>query len=83
MMVRLINPEDWFLVLIVLEALISFPLLIAITAFIFKIPFVKIFNQEIGIIFLQLSGIVLFTFLLIQVSVNSDGMGANLIYGRF
>lgn len=82
-MVRLINPEDWFLVMIVLAGVVTFPLIIACLALAFKIPLNKLFNKEIIIIFFQLLGIFFFSLLLIQVSVLSDGMGANLIYGRF
>ena len=82
-MVRLINPEDWFLVMIVLAGVVTFPLIIACMALAFKIPLNKLFNREIIIIFFQLLGIFFFSLLLIQVSVLSDGMGAILIYGRF
>jgi len=82
-MVRLINPEDWILVLAVLGSLVSFPAALAIVASIYKIPLSKIFNKGTWVVVAQLTGIVLFTLLLIQVSVYSDGMGAKLIYGRF
>lgn len=82
-MVRLINPEDWFLVLTVLAGLITFPLLVAGIAMVFRVSLGKIFNKEVLSVFGQLLGIVFFSMLLIQVSIYSDGMGASLIYGRF
>jgi len=82
-MVRLINPEDWFLVLTVLAALITLPLTIAIIAFLCKIPLSLGFNKEIWTVVAQILGIIIFTLLLIQVNIYSDGMGAKLIYGRF
>ena len=69
--------------MIVLAGVVTCPLIIACLALAFKIPLNKLFNREIIIIFLQLLGIFFFSLLLIQVSVLSDGMGANLIYGRF
>jgi hypothetical protein len=82
-MVRLINPEDWFLVVVMLAGVVTFPFIISCIALAFKIPLNKLFNKEIIIIFFQLLGIFFFSLLLMQVSVLSDGMGANLIYGRF
>ena len=82
-MVRLINPEDWFLVMVMLAGVVTFPFIIACMGLAFKISLSKLFNREIIIIFFQLLGIFFFSLLLIQVSVLSDGMGANLIYGRF
>lgn len=82
-MVRLINPEDWFLVMAVLAGVVTFPFIVACMALTFKVPLNKIFNREIIGIFFQLLGIVFFSLLLMQVSIFSDGMGANLIYGRF
>jgi hypothetical protein len=82
-MVRLINPEDWFLVLTVLASLLTFPIVIALISKICGIPLSKSFDKKIWIVAAQLFGIVVFTLLLIQVSIYSDGMGAKLIYGRF
>lgn len=82
-MVRLINPEDWFLVLTVLASLLTLPFVIATIALIFKIPLSKVFDKAIWTVVAQLFGIVIFTLLLIQVNIYSDGMGAKLIYGRF
>lgn len=82
-MVRLINPEDWFLVMTVLAGVVTFPIIVACMALAFKVPLNKIFNREIIAIFFQLLGIAFFSLLLMQVSILSDGMGANLIYGRF
>lgn len=82
-MVRLINPEDWFLVMAVLAGVVTFPVIVACMALAFKVPLNKIFNREIIVIFFQLLGIAFFSLLLMQVSILSDGMGANLIYGRF
>ncbi len=82
-MVRLINPEDWFLVMAVLAGVVTFPLIVACMALVFKLPLNKIFNKEIIVTFFQLVGIFFFSLLLMQVSILSDGMGANLIYGRF
>ena len=82
-MVRLINPEDWFLVMVMLGGVVTFPFIIACIALAFRIPLNKLFNKEIIIIFFQLLGIFFLSLLLMQVSVLSDGMGANLIYGRF
>ena len=82
-MVRLINPEDWFLVFLILTAAISFPLIIAGISFIFKIPLKKVFNIEVLITLFQLIGILFLSLLLIQLSISSDGIGTNLIYGRF
>jgi hypothetical protein len=82
-MLRVINPEDWFLVLIVFGSLVTFPAVLAVTARVFNVPLSRIFNKEIWIIVGQISGIAIFTLLLIQVSIDSDGLGAKLIYGRF
>ena len=82
-MVRLINPEDWFLVMMLLAGVLTFPFIIACMALAFKIPLNKLFNKEIVVIFFQLLGIVFFSLLLMQISILSDGMGAKLIYGRF
>lgn len=79
----LINPEDWFLVLIVLASLVTFPAVMAIVARMFHIPLSKVFNKDIWVVAGQIFGIVIFTLLLIQVGIDSDGLGAKLIYGRF
>lgn len=82
-MASLINPEDWFLILTVLASLATFPLVIAMIAMACKIPLSKIFNKTIWNVVAQLFGIVIFTLLLIQININSDGLGATLLYGRF
>jgi hypothetical protein len=82
-MASLINPEDWFLILTVLASLATFPLVIAMIAMACKIPLSKIFNKAIWTVVAQLFGIVIFTLLLIQININSDGLGAKLLYGRF
>jgi hypothetical protein len=82
-MASLINPEDWFLIMTVLASVVTFPLAIALIALVCKIPLAKIFNKAIWTVVAQLFGIVIFTLLLIQININSDGLGAALIYGRF
>jgi hypothetical protein len=82
-MTRFLNPEDLVLVLTVLASLVTFPAIIAIVARIFHIPLSAVFNREIWTVAGQILGIVIFTLLLIQVGINSDGLGAKLIYGRF
>ena len=82
-MTRFLNPEDLVLVLTVLASLATFPAVIAIVARIFHIQFSAVFNREIWTVAGQILGIVIFTLLLIQVGIDSDGLGAKLIYGRF
>jgi hypothetical protein len=79
----LINPEDWFLVLTVLASLVTFPAVMAIVARMFHIPLSKVFNKDTWVVAGQIFGIVIFTLLLIQAGIDSDGLGAKLIYGRF
>jgi hypothetical protein len=82
-MASLINPEDWFLILTVLASVVTFPLIVAVIALLCKIPLSKVFNKAIWTVVAQLFGIVIFTLLLIQINIDSDGLGAALIYGRF
>ena len=82
-MVRLINPEDLFLILTILASLASFPIALTFVAFLCRIPLARVFNLKLWITVLQLLGIFLFTLMLIQASIQADGMGAKLIYGRF
>jgi hypothetical protein len=82
-MPRFINPEDWFLVLTVLSGLASLPLVLLAVAAIFHIPVKKVFDLDVWKVVGQMVGIVAFTLLLVQVGVDSDGLGAKLIYGRF
>lgn len=82
-MPRFINPEDWFLVLTVLASLATFPFVLAVVARTFGVPLDRVFNGRIWTVVGQVVGIVAFIFLLVQVGINSDGLGANLIYGRF
>lgn len=82
-MVRLINPEDWFLVFVVFASFLTFPIVLTVIAKFCKIPLSKVFDRAIWTVVFQLIGIILLTLLLIQTSVHSDGMGSKLIYGRF
>jgi len=82
-MAYLINPEDWFLILNVLASVATFPLAIAMIAMVYKIPLSNVFNKAIWTVVAQLFGIVIFTLLLIQININSDGLGVSLLYGRF
>ena len=82
-MVRLINPEDWFLILTILASLVSFPMVLALAALLCRIPLAKVFNIKLWTIVFQLVGIFIFVLLLIQASIHADGMGVKLIYGRF
>lgn len=82
-MPRFINPEDWFLVLTILAGVGTFPLAMALVARVFGIPMKQVFNKEAWAVVGQVIGIVAFTLLLIQAGIDSDGLGANLIYGRF
>ena len=82
-MPRFINPEDWFLVLTVLAGLATFPVAIAAAAMAFGVPLDRVFNKRLWTVVGQIVGIVAFTLLLVQVGIDTDGLGANLIYGRF
>lgn len=82
-MVRLINPEDWLLVLAVLASLASLPLALLIVLRIFHIPAGTLFCRKAFLVAGQILGIILMILLLVQVGIDSDGLGAKLIYGRF
>lgn len=82
-MPRFINPEDWFLVLTILAGVGTFPLAMAFGAMVFGIPMKQVFDRGSWATAGQLIGIVAFILLLIQAGIDSDGLGAKLIYGRF
>jgi hypothetical protein len=82
-MPRFINPEDWFLVLTVFASLATFPIAIAAGARVFGVPLDRVFNRRVWAVVGQIVGIAAFILLLVQVGIDTDGLGAKLIYGRF
>ena len=78
-----VSSADFILVMAVLVSAITFPVIVLIVSTVFRIPFSSILNvQVIGVIW-KLFGIVLIAMLLLHVSIQSDGLSMQLIYGRF
>jgi hypothetical protein len=78
-----IKASDFILVMAAFVSAITFPVIVLIVSVLFKIPFSSILNAQVIIVIGKLFGIVLIAMLLLHLSIQSDGLSSQLIYGRF